>query len=87
MHRPLLSFLLFTVLVTVSAARRRNAHSDGAASRRARSYILVDYRTDKVLRRAGSDRAHGAREPHEADDGLHRFPEAGRRHSSSSMSP
>ncbi len=56
-----------------AAAAAATVHIPTAPQVDARSYILVDYRTDKILAAYEPDSAHGASQPHEADDGLHRF--------------
>ncbi len=48
-----------------------NGHSEPAQVD-ARAYIVVDYQTGKVLAASDATRTHGAGQPHQADDGLHR---------------
>ena len=64
---------------TRGRAPRRSTASQPRRQVDARAYILVDYRTDKTLAAKERRSAHGASQPHEADDGLYRFPGIGGR--------
>ena len=69
MHRSLSSLLLVAFAAFPIFAATPIPTAPAVDSR---AYILVDYRTDKVLAASGPRCAHGAGKPDEADDRLHR---------------